>query len=49
MTGLQEISGEGVTAMIDGLTVAAGNEKLMRHVGVGLAIATLQALLCIWP
>ncbi len=34
MTGLQEISGEGVTAMIDGLTVAAGNEKLMRHIGV---------------
>lgn len=31
---IQEISGEGVTAVIDGKQVAAGNGKLMRRLGV---------------
>ncbi len=34
ITDLQEISGKGVTAKIDGKSVAAGNEKLMRSLGV---------------
>ena len=31
---VEELSGMGVTAWVDGLPVAAGNEKLMRHLGV---------------
>ena len=31
---IQEISGGGVTAIVDGVTVAAGNDKLMRSLGV---------------
>ena len=31
---IQEISGEGVTAQVDGRTVAAGNRKLMKRLGV---------------
>lgn len=31
---IQEISGEGVTALIDGKLVAAGNEKLMHRLGL---------------
>lgn len=34
MTDVKEIGGEGVTALIDGKPVAAGNEKLMRHLGL---------------
>ena len=33
---VEEIGGEGVTAKVDGRTVAAGNEKLMRRLGVSL-------------
>ena len=29
VTDIQEISGNGVTALVDGIPVAAGNEKLM--------------------
>lgn len=31
---IEEISGNGVTALIDGVTVAAGNEKLMKRLGI---------------
>lgn len=34
MDGLQEISGHGITATIDGNLVAVGNEKLMRRFGI---------------
>ena len=30
----KELSGNGVIARVDGHTVAAGNDKLMRHIGV---------------
>ena len=31
---IEEISGHGVTATVDGVSVAAGNDKLMRSIGV---------------
>ncbi|MBP5173000.1 MAG: cadmium-translocating P-type ATPase, partial [Bacteroidales bacterium] len=31
---IQEVAGEGVIAIVDGINVAAGNEKLMRRLGV---------------
>ena len=31
---IEEISGQGVTATVDGVPVAAGNDKLMRNLGV---------------
>ena len=31
---IQEISGHGVTAIVDGKTVAAGNHKLMQHLSI---------------
>ena len=34
VTDIHEISGQGVTATVDGLPVAAGNEKLMRALGI---------------
>ena len=34
VTDIQEISGEGVTAKVDGITVAAGNRKLMKRLNV---------------
>lgn len=34
VANVEEISGNGVTAMVDGILVAAGNEKLMDRVGV---------------
>ena len=34
VTDIQEISGNGVTARVDGIAVAAGNEKLMRRLGL---------------
>ena len=34
VTDIQEISGNGVTAKVDGLNVAAGNSKLMDRLGV---------------
>ena len=34
VTDIQEISGNGVTAKVDGIAVAAGNEKLMRRLGL---------------
>ena len=34
VTDIQEISGNGVIATVDGKKVAAGNDKLMKHVGV---------------
>ncbi|MCR5160746.1 MAG: cadmium-translocating P-type ATPase [Lachnospiraceae bacterium] len=33
-TDVQEISGHGVTGRIDGIPVAAGNEKLMKQLGI---------------
>ena len=34
VTEIQEISGQGVTALVDGIRVAAGNDKLMCRLGV---------------
>ena len=34
VSGIREISGEGVTALVDGRSVAAGNAKLMDSLGV---------------
>ena len=34
VTGIQEISGNGVIAQVDGVAVAAGNDKLMKRLGV---------------
>ena len=34
---IQEISGHGITAKVDGVAVAAGNEKLMRQLGLSCA------------
>jgi magnesium-transporting ATPase (P-type) len=34
VTDVQEISGHGVTGKIDGIPVAAGNEKLMKQLGI---------------
>ena len=31
---IQEISGNGVTAKVDGLEIAAGNDKLMKHLNI---------------
>ena len=37
VTDVQEISGHGVTARVDGLSVAVGNERLMNKLGVGFS------------
>ncbi|MCD8045593.1 MAG: cadmium-translocating P-type ATPase [Clostridiales bacterium] len=37
VTEIQEISGQGVTTQVDGHSVAAGNAKLMREMGVSYA------------
>lgn len=34
VSDIQEISGHGITALVDGMKVAVGNEKLMQSVGV---------------
>ena len=34
VTDIEELSGKGVTAKVDGVTVAAGNAKLMKYLGV---------------
>ena len=34
VTDIKEISGHGVVAKVDGITVAAGNEKLMEELGI---------------
>ncbi len=34
VSDIREISGNGVTAKVDGISVAAGNDKLMRHLGI---------------
>ncbi|MGI6006198.1 MAG: heavy metal translocating P-type ATPase [Ruminococcus sp.] len=34
VTDIEEISGNGVTAMVDGIPVAAGNAKLMKKLGI---------------
>lgn len=34
LTDLKEISGEGITAVVDGTAVAVGNEKLMERLGI---------------
>lgn len=35
VTAIREISGHGVTATVDGISVAAGNDKLMAHLQIG--------------
>ncbi|MCR5503610.1 MAG: cadmium-translocating P-type ATPase [Lachnospiraceae bacterium] len=37
VTDIEEVSGHGVTAMVDGTSVAAGNSKLMEKLGVPYA------------
>ena len=37
VSDIEEISGHGVTATIDGVTVAAGNDRLMRRLGIEYA------------
>lgn len=37
VTDMEEISGNGVTAKVDGVSVAAGNEKLMEKLGIEFA------------
>ena len=34
VSDVNEISGEGVTAVVDGTSVAAGNIKLMKRLGI---------------
>ena len=34
VTGIRELAGRGVTAIVDGIPVAAGNGKLMREMGI---------------
>ena len=34
VSGIQEIGGSGVIARVDGVEIAAGNDKLMRHLGI---------------
>ena len=34
VSDIKEVAGEGVEALVDGIKVAAGNEKLMRRIGV---------------
>lgn len=34
VSNVEEISGNGVTALVDGVSVAAGNEKLMKRLGI---------------
>ncbi len=34
VTDIEEISGNGVTAKVDGIAVAAGNAKLMEKLGI---------------
>lgn len=34
VTNIQEISGQGITAQVDGIAVATGNEKLMASLGI---------------
>lgn len=34
VTDIQEISGKGVIAKVDGAVIAAGNDKLMKHLGI---------------
>lgn len=34
VSGVEEISGNGVIAKVDGRSVACGNDKLMRHIGI---------------
>ena len=34
VSNIQEISGNGVTATVDGMEIAAGNDKLMRHLNI---------------
>src|SRR5699024_7974916 len=34
VSDIKEISGNGVTAVVDGITVAAGNTKLMKRLGI---------------
>ncbi len=34
ITGVEEIGGHGVTALVDGVPVAAGNDKLMKKLGI---------------
>ena len=38
VSDVQEIGGNGVIAKVDGRTVAAGNSKLMKRIGVSLSL-----------
>ena len=38
ISNIQEISGKGITATIDGRSIAAGNEKLMKQLGLAVCL-----------
>ena len=49
ITDVQEISGNGVIAKVDGVEVAAGNDKLMERLGWSISPATARAPSSTWP
>ena len=49
MTDIEEISGNGVTAKVDGISVAAGNAKLMKKLGISIyGLPSVWERLSIW-
>ena len=48
VSDIQEISGNGVVAKVDGIEVAAGNDKLMDRLGIAYIPATASAPSSIW-
>ena len=50
VSDIQEISGNGVIAKVDGMKVAAGNDKLMEQLGIRVSsTATASAPSFTWP
>ncbi len=49
VTDIEEISGHGITATVDGHAVAAGNSKLMKSWAFSTATATAPARSSTWP
>ena len=48
VTDIQEISGNGVMAKVDGISVAAGNAKLMKRLAYSGSTAIMPEPLFIW-
>lgn len=42
VTEIEEVSGNGVTAKVDGIAVAAGNEKLMEKLGIAYRLSLIH-------